>query len=119
MLYRFIIKDIAFYAYHGVLQQERDLGQKYLVSLELSIELPQEPHDNIEKTYDYRVAVEAARRVMNGASCLLLETLANRIAEEVMQSPQVKGARVSVMKANPPIAGVEGGVSVELFLARE
>ncbi|MEW5784335.1 MAG: dihydroneopterin aldolase [Bacillota bacterium] len=118
MLCRIKIQEIAVYAYHGVLPQEQELGQQFRVSIELGVELPLKTGDILDETVDYCRAVEVTHRVMKGSPKQLLETLAVRIAEELLEWNRVTDVKVSVHKPHPPIPGVEGGVAVEIFLSR-
>lgn len=111
---RITIKDLVCYSYHGVLPQEQQLGQEFRVSLEMGFDLPEEVEDQLEDTIDYRLAVEAVKKVMAGQPRLLLETLAGEIARLLLQLPRVNEATVTVCKPNPPIPGVQGGVCVEV-----
>ncbi len=115
---RIIIKDIVCYGYHGVLPQEQQLGQEFRVSLELSCDLPEQVEDRLENTIDYRRAVEAVQQVMTGRPRLLLETLAADMAGLLLDLPRVNEATITVCKPNPPIPGVQGGVSIEITRVR-
>ena len=109
---RIIIERITCYAYHGVLLEEQTLGQEFQVSLELGIDLSGHRQDEIDTAVDYRTAVAIVEKVMYGPSKNLLETLACEIAEQLLLINGVNEATVEVRKPNPPIPGVQGGVSV-------
>ena len=116
---RIKINDIVCYGYHGVLPEEQHLGRAFRVILELGLDLPAGVDDRLENTVDYRLAVEMVQQVMTGPQRLLLETLAEEIADLVLQLPRVQEATVTVSKPNPPIPGVQGGVSVAITRSRE
>ena len=109
---RIIIERIVCYGYHGVLLEEQTLGQEFQVSVELGLNLPEHCDDNIGSVPDYREAVAMVEEVMYGPSCRLLETLACRIADMLLTIPGIVEAAVEVRKPNPPLPGVQGGVSV-------
>lgn len=115
---RIYIKDIVCYGYHGVLPEEQRLGQEFRVSLEIAFDLPIGAEDHLEHTVDYRRAVEAAQQVMSGPKRLLLETLAADMAARLLNLSRVQEVKVTVCKPNPPIPGVQGGVSVEIQRGR-
>jgi 7,8-dihydroneopterin aldolase/epimerase/oxygenase len=115
---RIFINDYVCYSYHGFLPQEQQLGQEFRVSLELGFDLPEKVEDRLEQTVDYRRAVEAVQQVMTGPPHLLLETLAAGIVQLLLEIPGVNEAKVTVCKPNPPIPGVQGGVSVEITRVR-
>jgi dihydroneopterin aldolase/2-amino-4-hydroxy-6-hydroxymethyldihydropteridine diphosphokinase len=48
------IKDLEIYAFHGVNQQEKDMGQRFLISLELRLDLMEAGlTDDLSKTVSY------------------------------------------------------------------
>lgn len=109
---RIIVERIVCYGFHGVLLEEQSLGQEFQVSLELGLDLSGHRDDQINAVPDYRIAVAMVEEVMYGQSCRLLETLACRIADKLLTLPGVIEVAVEVRKPNPPIPGVQGGVSV-------
>ncbi len=109
---RIIVERITCFGYHGVLLEEQTMGQEFQVSLELGVDLTGELDDQIDNVPDYRVAVSIVEEVLYGRSCRLLETLAVRIADKLLALPGIVEATVEVRKPNPPIPGVQGGVSV-------
>jgi 7,8-dihydroneopterin aldolase/epimerase/oxygenase len=119
MITMITINDISCYGYHGVLAQERQLGQEFRVSLVLTADLPPEACDRLEDTVDYRAAVAITHRIIQGEPRRLLETLALAIARELLFLPRVSAVRVRVCKPHPPISGVHGGVAVEISLPQE
>lgn len=106
------VEGISCYAYHGVLPEEKTLGQNFLVTLDLGVDLSNHKIDQIEQATDYREAVTIVENVMSGQPCQLLETLACRIADQLLTLPGVLTASVKVHKTNPPIPGVQNGISV-------
>lgn len=109
---RIIVERIICYGFHGVLLEEQTLGQEFQVSLELGLDLSGHREDQLDTVPDYRSAVAIVEEIMYGQSCRLLETLACRIADKLLAMPGVLEAAVEVRKPNPPIPGVQGGVSV-------
>lgn len=109
---RIIVERIVCYGFHGVLLEEQALGQEFQVSLELGLDLSGHRDDQIDAVPDYRIAVAMVEEIMYGQSCRLLETLACRIADKLLTLPGVIEVAVEVRKPNPPIPGVQGGVSV-------
>jgi 7,8-dihydroneopterin aldolase/epimerase/oxygenase len=109
---RIIVERIVCFGYHGVLLEEQALGQEFQVSVELGLDLTEHQEDQIDAVPDYRTAVAMVEEIMYGQSCRLLETLACRIAEKLLTLPGILETAVEVRKPNPPIPGVQGGVSV-------
>ncbi len=115
---KIFIQGVRYYAYHGVLPEEQQLGQEFMISLELDVELLSHGQDRLEETVDYRRAVEVVRQVMEGERRLLLETLAGEITDKLLNLSRVHAAKVRVSKPHPPIPGVQGGVTVEICRCR-
>ncbi len=108
------IRDITCYGYHGALPEEQRLGQEFRVSLELHLVTAVPENDRLAETVDYRAAVEIVRRVIEGPSRRLLETLAEEIAAGLVNLHGVSEVKVCVCKPHPPIPAVGGGVAVEI-----
>lgn len=109
---RISIDDIVYYAYHGVLPEERQLGQVFATSIKLGVDLSEHCRDDLNRVVDYRRAVAVVREIICGEPCRLLETLACRIAESLLEIPGILEAEVEVRKPNPPLPGVKGGIGV-------
>ncbi len=107
-----IVERIVCYGYHGVLLEEQTLGQEFQVSLDLGIDLSSHNDDRIDNVPDYRDAVSIVEEVIYGQPRRLLETLACRIADKLLTINGIIEATVEVRKPNPPLPGVQGGVSV-------
>jgi dihydroneopterin aldolase len=82
---------------HGARPGEKDAPQPFVVDLALELGVAE---DRLGATADYRGLVERVRRVVEEGSFDLIETLADRIAEAVIQTPPVRRVRVAVHKPN-------------------
>ena len=100
---------------HGVEDEERREGQRFLFDLWLDV--PEDParSDRLEDAVDYREVVETVRVVSNGRRFTLLEALAAAVADAVLERFPVERARVRVRKPDVRLAApVEhAAVSVE------
>ena len=110
------LRRMAFYAYHGVLDQERAVGGEYWVDLTLYPDdigaVVQE--DRLDGTVNYAEAYEIVRREMAQPSALL-EHVGGRIAQALFAAlPALLRIEVEVCKANPPIGAACEGASVKL-----
>lgn len=68
-------------------------------------------------TVDYAALCEAARQVLEGPHVALLERLAEKVADAVLQaaSPVASGAEVSVRKLRPPVPFDLASAGVRIF----
>lgn len=117
---KIILKGITFYAYHGALPAERELGQQFTVDLELAVDLKAAAKsDSLNATFNYEKAYQVAEEVMLGETCGLLETLAERIAAKLLTNQLVTQVKVRVKKEKPPIPGKIDQVYVEIERKKE
>ena len=96
---RILLEGMSFEGRHGVRPAERERPQEFKVDVEIDCDLS-EPgkSDRIEDSVDYRRVRAIAKEVIEGESQNLIETLAARIAERVLQLPRVAGVSVRVAK---------------------
>ena len=83
--------SLVVFGHHGYLEEERRLGQRFLVDLWVDVEESATASDRIEDTVDYRRLAGLVREVFAGPERLLLEGLAGAIADglHTRVSPQV------------------------------
>lgn len=100
------LTNMRFYAYHGVLPQEREIGNMFVVDMTLEADITAAcKSDEVEDTINYAEVFELVKKEMQQPS-KLLEHVAGRIMEGVKaEFPQVSSLRVSVAKMNPPVGG--------------
>jgi 7,8-dihydroneopterin aldolase/epimerase/oxygenase len=113
------LKGMNFHALHGVYEIERRIERLFIVDLELTLNLdPKAYSDDLSATLDYQAAYESVQAVMK-ESCELIETLAHRINEKILNSFEiVSEAKVSLVKTNPPIIADMENVTFELTSVR-
>ena len=96
---RILLEGMSFQGRHGVRPAEREQPQEFKVDVEIDCDLS-EPgsSDRIEDTVDYRQVRAIAKAVIEGDSQKLLETLAARIADQVLTLQRVAGVSVRISK---------------------
>ena len=102
------LHNLEFYAYHGLLPQERVVGGHYRVDVELSLTPPLRAltEDVIDDTVNYAEVYALIRQQME-QPVNLLEHLAHRITKVLYaQFPQIQAVKLSVTKVTPPISGI-------------
>lgn len=114
------LKEARFHAYHGVLPQENEVGQDFLVSVRCGVDvMPAIEHDMVEVTLDYGKLYRLIGQEMAKTS-QLVEHLAGRIAKAVFDTfPEVKTLDLDITKLNPPMEGDCAGAGVELHLIND
>jgi 7,8-dihydroneopterin aldolase/epimerase/oxygenase len=113
---RMLLKGIVFYGYHGVFPEENRLGQKYIVDLDLRLDLSRAAHtDDVKDTVNYAEIHALVKGIVEGRPYKLIETLAEKIASAVLGTyTSIIEAAVSVTKPNPPFNIIFDGVTVQL-----
>src|SRR5690606_17304396 len=83
----------------GVLPEERSRPQPLEVDLDVEADLAAAGlADDLELTVDYGAVVAEVERVVTGEQFALLERLAERLAEVVLDLPRVEAVTVAVRK---------------------
>ena len=105
---RIELKGLVVFGHHGYLEEERRLGQRFLVDLWVDVRGSATDTDRIEDTVDYRRLAALVRDVFAGPERLLLEGLAAAVADGIVaQFAAVTRARVRVRKPDvvldPPV----------------
>ncbi len=100
--------NCAFFARHGLMEEEERLGQRFYVDAKLTVEPGRAlEEDAIEDTVDYGVAFQVIESIVTGKRRSLIETLALDCAKAlVTRYPQIKSAAITVRKPNAPVPGV-------------
>ncbi len=114
------LRDARFHAFHGVLEQEREVGNEFSLDLEVSLplsgSLPVSSHvsDNIDSTISYASLYERVKEEMLRPHDLLehlAAVIVDRIADEW---PQIAGIDIRICKLAPPIAGSDCSACVSI-----
>jgi dihydroneopterin aldolase len=93
------LHGIELHAFHGVLEHERQEGQRFLVDLELDLaDATAAETDRIEDAVDYRDVVATVVELSDARAYHLLEGFATAIADTLVQRFPLTRARVRVRK---------------------
>ncbi|MCF2660139.1 dihydroneopterin aldolase [Parabacteroides distasonis] len=116
MTTKITLQTMKFYAYHGVLEQERRVGNTFVVDLTLTAPLEKAVQsDQLEDTINYAEVYELTKQEMNIPS-QLLEHVAGRICRALRHHfPQIEQIEIRVSKLNPPFGGDVHSASVLLI----
>lgn len=115
------LNDLRFFGKHGAIPEENVLGQTYQVSLVFELDTRSAAeHDDLDKTIDYRQAIDIVRRIVTGPSAKLIETVAARIARTLLaELPLARVVTVRLTKPHPPVGMDVPGVTVEIRREQE
>jgi dihydroneopterin aldolase len=113
------LKNMTFHAYHGVWDEEREIGQRFEVDVELKIDARAAAQtDRLRDTVDLYAVFEAVEKVISNGKCRLLETMAEKVANQILEKFNVEEVLVRVRKPHAPIRGIQDGIEVEINRTR-
>lgn len=114
------VSGLLIHARHGVMEHEEKVGQRFVIDMELAIDLaPAARSDKLVDTVSYSTIIETATRAFTTRNYRLVEAAAGAIADAVLASfPRVTCARITVHKPHAPIAAVFADVGVTVLRHR-
>jgi len=115
---RILLQGMRFLGTHGALPEESQRPQPFEVDLELLLDLRAAGRtDDIGATVDYAELCEATRAVVEGPSVLLLERLAQQVAERALAvaGDRAEGVVVTVRKLRPPVPVELAAAAVRVY----
>ena len=112
---RISLNGIEVFAHHGVLEHERQLGQRFVVDVDLELDLaPAASSDDLADTVDYGTLAGDIAEAAGDPPAALIETVAGRIAEVCLADVRVAAVEVCVRKPSAPLPVSAEGVAVTL-----
>ena len=115
------LHNAVFYAYHGALSDEQNLGGKFEIDVELHCDLSKaKQSDNLNETVNYEKVYALMKRIVTEKKYYLIEALAHSIGKGILQSfTQVQKTVVRVRKPGAPVHGVIDTIEVVIETERE
>jgi dihydroneopterin aldolase len=115
-----ILKELQFYGYHGLFPEEKKLGQRFVVDVDLHTALEKAGEtDDMYDSIDYGQVFDVIKSVVEGEAKNLIEAVAANIVHRLFdQFPLLMACKVRVTKPDPPIRGHYHSVAVEIFRER-
>lgn len=117
---RMQLHRIELFGRHGVFEEERRLGQRWIVDLDLQIDLRTAGvSDQLEHSINYAEIYNTVKQIVEEESYQLVEALTERIAAVLLaQYALIAEATVRVTKPNPPFDIHFQGVTIEMTRVR-
>ena len=117
--YKVSLENIRLYGYHGASENERELGQRFEIDVEIEADLSEAVQtDSMGKTVNYEKVYRLVESEVVGKKYHLLESMADRIARDILEQFDVTEVLVRVRKPSVPIAGSIDHVEVEVSHSR-
>lgn len=113
---RVFLRQAQFVGFHGILPEERQRGQRFIVDLELFLDTRTAAlSGSLDDTVDYGDLFALVREWMEGKPFDLLETLAETITSAIANRfPSVTAIRLSIAKPEAPIPHLSGLPGIEI-----
>ncbi|WP_432408270.1 dihydroneopterin aldolase [Wukongibacter sp. M2B1] len=113
---KIIMKNLAFFGYHGVLKEENVLGQKFFVDIELYADLKKAGiSDDVKDTIHYGEVYEKVKNIVEEKRFGLLEALAENISMTILDSfSMVEEISIKIRKPEAPVNGIYDYFGVEI-----
>ncbi|KAA9034648.1 dihydroneopterin aldolase [Ginsengibacter hankyongi] len=106
------LHDLRFNAFHGVHEEERLLGNEYIIDASVEFHEDLQVINSINDTINYADIYNIIRERMN-VPTPLLENVVMEIGNEIHNEfPQVRSINISIKKLHPPIEGIRGSAGV-------
>ncbi len=104
---KLILAGMQFYGRHGVFAEEKAMGQKFIIDVELSLNLEKAGStDDISQTPNYADIYAMVRNITTQRNFNLIEALAETIAQEILTNYRIDEVKVRVRKPHAPISGI-------------
>jgi dihydroneopterin aldolase len=106
------LHNLIFNAYHGIHEEEKVLGNEYIVNAAFEFHETDEVIVHIGDTINYEVIYNIIRERMS-IPTPLLETVVMETGYKIHRAfPDLKTIAISVKKMHPPIEGMQGAAEV-------
>lgn len=116
---RITIRGIRGHGRHGVFDHERATGQEFVVDVSLYLDVAQAGRsDDLSDTVDYGEVATSVHALIEGEPMDLIESLAERIAQQCLTWQAVREVEVTVHKPQAPIQVPFDDVTVTIMRGR-
>ena len=113
------LDDLHFFAYHGVSPQENVVGNEYILSLRLGVDITRAMEtDDVADTLNYAEVYRVLKEEMEIPS-KLLEHVGGRLVRRLFQEfPTLEHIDLKIAKRNPPMGADIASAGVEIHCLR-
>ncbi|WP_030906366.1 dihydroneopterin aldolase [Streptomyces sp. NRRL F-5126] len=116
---RVALRGLRARGHHGVFPHEREEGQTFVVDVVLGLDTSRAAaDDDLAKTVHYGIVAEEVVAVVEGDPVDLIETLAERIAQQCLKHGGVLEVEVTLHKPEAPITVPFDDVTITITRSR-
>ncbi|OJU42173.1 MAG: dihydroneopterin aldolase [Microbacterium sp. 69-10] len=110
-----LLTGLTVFGHHGVFDFERRDGQEFTIDLKLGLPLKDAAaSDDVADTVHYGELADKVAAIVAGEPVNLIEALAQRIADAVLEDGRVQTVTVTVHKPHAPIEQTFADVAVSI-----
>lgn len=112
---KILLENMEFHAFHGVLEHEKQLGNRFLITVEMDVDTTKAGMtDDLNDTLNYQLVYDAIAEEMR-ISSELIEHISQRIIDKLKNEfPQIQKLKLKLSKLSPPLGGKSEKVSILL-----
>ena len=114
------VTGLSIHARHGVLDHETQVGQRFVIDLELYTDLSEPSRsDRLVDTVSYADVVATTTAAFKNTNYQLLERAAGAVADAILSHfPRIRAVKITVHKPHAPIAAIFDDVGIMLTRSR-
>lgn len=117
---RIIINGLKIFGYHGVNPEEKREGQNFILTVTISKNLTKScSTDNLNDTVSYSKVIKTINKVFNEEKYNLIEKVAQRVAESILDEYDIDEVTVLLKKPEAPMKVDFNYVAVEITRRKE
>jgi len=114
------LNEMVFYAYHGVYDSEKELGQRFIINFRAELDYnAAAENDDLDQTVNYGQIYNKIEETFKAKKYDLLESAAYNIIKSLfMAFPQLEAVEIEIKKPSVPIEGVLAGAAIKMSRKR-
>lgn len=101
-MYKYLIKDIKIFGYHGLYQEEKNDGQFFFISISYNVD-NKKTISSIEDVIDYSLVVDRVKNIFLSRRYKLMENLTKDIYNDLKKTFKINSLSIEIKKCNPKI----------------
>lgn len=106
---RVFIEGLSIAGKHGVQEHERRVEQEFVLDISATFDArPSAVSDSVEDTVDYVRFRDIAKKVIESETHYLIESIAQKIADEILQDIRIADVTITIRKPAVLPSGVPG-----------
>lgn len=117
---RIVLTGLRVRGHHGVFEHEKRDGQEFIVDVVAWLDLRRAgATDDLAETLHYGELAQRVAAIVGGEPCDLIETVAARVADDMMTDERLHATEVTIHKPHAPIPLDFADVAVTIHRCRD